>query len=60
MSVSNSEKLGMTLHRLTLRSLASGLSSSPNRCVSDFAIASSKFLALLGTSDIPGTVGDIA
>ncbi len=33
---------------------------SPNRCISDFANASSKFLASLGTSDIPKTLGDIS
>ncbi len=29
---------------------------SPNRCISDFAIALSKFLASLGTSDMPRTM----
>jgi len=39
----------------TLRSLTltSGLSPTPNRCISDFAIAPSKFLPLLGTSVCP-------
>ena len=47
---------------LTLRSLTltTGLSPTPNRCISDFANASSKFLASLGTSDMPRTLGDIA
>ena len=34
--------------------------TADNRCISDFAIAPSKFLAMLGTSDIPRTLGDIA
>jgi len=41
-------------------SLTSGLSPTPNRSISDFANASSKFLASLGTSDMPRTLGDIA
>jgi len=37
----------------------SPLLGSPNRCISDFAIAASKFLTPLGTSDMPKTLGDI-
>jgi len=37
----------------------SPLSGSPNRCISDFANAASKFLASLGTSDMPGTLSEI-
>jgi len=37
----------------------SPLSGSPNRCISDFANTPSKFLATLGTSDIPNTLGVI-
>ena len=33
---------------------------SPNRCISDFAIALSKFLAPLGTLDMPRTLSEIA
>ncbi len=33
---------------------------SPNRCISDFADAPSKFLAPLGTSDMPRTLSEIA
>ncbi len=33
---------------------------TPNRCISDFANASSKFLAPLGTSDMPKTLSEIA
>lgn len=45
----------------TLRSLTltSGLSPTPNRCISDYADAPSKFLASLGTSDIPQTLGEM-
>ena len=32
---------------------------SPNRCISDFADAPSKFLATLGTSDMPKTLCDM-
>ena len=45
----------------TLRSLSltSGLSPTPNRSISDFADAPSKFLAPLGTSDMPKTLSEI-
>ena len=33
---------------------------SDNRCISHFANAPSKFLATLRTSDIPGTLSEIA
>jgi len=33
---------------------------SYNRCISDFANALSKFLAPLGTSDMPKPLGDIS
>jgi len=36
------------------------IQTSPNRCISDFAIASSKFLASFGTSDMPKPLGAIA
>jgi len=36
--------------------LASPSARSYNRCISDFANASSKFLASLGTSDMPRTL----
>ena len=36
------------------------IDTPPNRSISDFANASSKFLASLGTSDMPRTLGDIA
>ena len=39
--------------------LASPSACSPNRCISDFAIAPSKFLAPLGTSDMPRTLSEI-
>ena len=45
-------------HSAVLRTLP--LSGSLNRCISDFANASPKFLALLGTSDTPRTLADIA
>jgi len=35
------------------------IATSPNRCIFDFANASSKFLATLGTSDIFGTLAEI-
>ena len=41
-------------HSAVLRTLP--LSGALNRCISDFAIASSKFLAPLGTSDMPKTL----
>ena len=37
-----------------------GAKTSSNRCISDFAIATSKFLALLGTSDMPETLSEIS
>lgn len=33
--------------------------TAPNRCISDFAIAPSKFFASLVTSDIPKTLSKI-
>ncbi len=38
----------------------SPLTGSPNRCISDFADTSSKFLAMLGISDMPRTLSEIA
>ena len=35
------------------------LTHSLNRCISDFANASSKFLAPLGTSDMPRTLDPV-
>jgi len=32
----------------------------PNRCISAFAITPSKFLAPLGTSDIPRTLNELS
>ncbi|CAD7768554.1 hypothetical protein FHEFKHOI_00321 [Candidatus Methanoperedenaceae archaeon GB50] len=40
----------------TLRHYRGSPFGSPNRCISDFAITPSKFLASLGTSHIPRTV----
>jgi len=39
--------------------VGSVLSHSLNRCISDFAIAPSKFLATLGTSDTPQPLCEI-
>ena len=39
--------------------LASPSVRSSNRCISDFAIVSSKFLASLGTSDMPRTLSEM-
>ena len=44
----------------TLRHYYGSPFGSSNRCISDFTIASSKFLALLGTSDMPETLGEAA
>ena len=35
------------------------LTEPPNRCISDFAIALSKFFASLGISDIPKSLNEI-
>jgi len=48
--------LPLTLHSLTL---ASGLSPTPNRCISDFANVPSKFLASLGTSYVRRTLSEM-
>ena len=37
----------------------SPLTGSPNKCISDFTNASSKFLTPLGTSDMPKTLAEI-
>jgi len=54
----------MSMLRLppTLRSLTltSGLSPTPNRCISDFTNASSKFLAPFGTSDMSRMLSEIS
>jgi len=39
---------------------SSPLTGLPNRCFSDFANASSKFLAPLGTSDMSRTLSEIS
>ncbi len=54
-------KIKISPPSLTLRSLSltSVLTPTPNRCISDFAIASSKFLASLGTSDMPRMLAEI-
>lgn len=45
-------------HSAVLRTLP--LSGSLNRCISDYANAPSKLLALLGTSDMPKPLYEIA
>ena len=48
------------LPRKTLRHFRGlPLSGSPNRFISDYANAPSKFLASLGTSDMPRMFGEI-
>ncbi|SNR83689.1 hypothetical protein [Desulfurobacterium atlanticum] len=52
--------LGFGAERFLASLLALTSFGSYNRCISDFAIAPSKFLASLGTSDMPKTLDKIA
>ena len=60
MRLTNSQPALKCLRDSPLPSVATGLSPTPNRCISDFANAPSKFLASLGTSDMPNTLSDIS